>query len=72
MGREGENLPLARASRPSVAGALQGVGRHTWRITRAVDCRSGTKGQAPLVFPRADWPPGEGSGASELMHSGNG
>jgi len=52
MGREGENLPLARASRPSVADALQGVGRHAWRITRAVDCRSGTKGQSPLVFPR--------------------
>jgi len=51
MGREGENLPLARASRPSVADALQDVGCHAWRITRAVDCRSGTKGQPPLVFP---------------------
>jgi hypothetical protein len=51
MGRESENLPLARASRLSVAVALQGGGRHAWRITRAVDCRSGTKGQPPLVFP---------------------
>jgi hypothetical protein len=58
MGREGENLPLARASRPSVADALQGVGCRAWRITRAVDCRSGTKGQPP-VFPGAGWPPGE-------------
>ena len=53
MGREGENLPLARASRPSVADALQGVGCQAWRITRAVDCRSGTKGQPPLAFPNS-------------------
>ena len=66
MGREGENRPLARASRPSVADALQGVECHAWRITRAVDCRSGTKGQPPLVFPGAGWPPGEGSGANGL------
>ena len=53
MGREGENLPLARASRPSVADALQGVECHAWRITRAVDCRSGTKGQRPWCSPSA-------------------
>jgi hypothetical protein len=66
MGREGENLPLARASRPSVVDAPKGVGCHAWRITRAVDCRSGTKGQPPLVFPRAGGPPGEGRGANRL------
>ena len=66
MGRESENLPLARASRPSVADTLLGVGCHAWRITRTVDCRSGTKGQPPLVFPGADGPPGEGCGAHRL------
>ena len=49
MGREGENLPLARASR--LAWSVRSAGSRAWRITRAVDCRSGTKRAAPLVFP---------------------
>ena len=52
MGREGENLPLARASRPSAAGAERRVpcladysgGRLSFGNERA----------APLAFPCAD------------------
>ncbi|AOF95431.1 hypothetical protein BSY17_4119 (plasmid) [Sphingobium sp. RAC03] len=51
MGREGENLPLARASRlarPTPAG----VGRRAWRITRAVRLSFGNERAAPWCSPR--------------------
>jgi hypothetical protein len=51
MGREGENLASGAGEPPSAADAPQGVGCRVWRITRGPDCRSGTKGQPPLVFP---------------------
>jgi hypothetical protein len=51
MGREGENLPRARASRPSAAGAQR-------RVPRLVDYTGGrlsfgNERAVPLVFPAA-------------------
>ena len=51
MGREGENLPLARASGLSAIDAFQGVGCRAWRITRATRLSFGNERAAPLVFP---------------------
>ena len=51
MGREGENLPLARASRlarPTPAG----VECRAWRITRAVRLSFGNERAAPWCSPR--------------------
>ena len=51
MGREGENLPLARAIRPSVAGAV----RRELRLADYTGGRLsfGNERAAPLVFPSA-------------------
>lgn len=50
MGRESENRPLARAiwigRSPHPCG-----GHRPWQITRAVYCRSGTKGRRPWCSP---------------------
>ena len=66
MGREGENLTTGAGEPPSAAGAHKASGAALGGLHGWSDCRSGTKGQPPLVFPRADRPPGEGIGASGL------
>ena len=53
MGRGSENLPLARASRPSVAGT-DGPGATLGGLHGQQDCRSGTKGRRPWRSPRAE------------------
>jgi hypothetical protein len=69
MGREGENLASGAGEPPSAADAPQGVGCRVWRITRGPDCRSGTKGQPPLVFPGTGLASGEGSVPNKLCRS---
>ncbi len=63
MGREGENLTTGAGEPPSAAGAYRASGAVLGGLHGGSDCRSGTKGQPPLVFPRAGGPPGEGCGA---------
>jgi len=47
MGREGENLPLARASGLSAVDASKASGAALGGLHGRQDCRSGTKGQRP-------------------------
>lgn len=64
MGREGENLAPGAGDPPSAADTHKVSGAAVGGLHGGHDCRSGTKGQPPLVFPRAGGPPGEGSGAN--------
>ncbi|VVT31630.1 Ribbon-helix-helix protein, copG family (fragment) [Sphingomonas aurantiaca] len=65
MGREGENLTTGAGEPPSAADAYKASGAALGGLHGWSDCRSGTKGQPPLAFPRAGGPPGEGCGADE-------
>jgi hypothetical protein len=65
MGRESENLAPGAGEPPSAADTHKVSGAAVGGLHGEHDCRSGTKGQPPLVFPCADRSPGEGCGASE-------
>ena len=64
MGRAGENLAPGAGEPPSAADTRKGSGAAVGGLHGGHDCRSGTKGQPPLVFP-APQPPEEGYGASK-------
>jgi hypothetical protein len=66
MGREGENLVPGAGEPPSAVDAYKASDTAVGGLHGGHDCRSGTKGQPPLAFPRVSGPPGEGCGASEL------
>jgi len=53
MGREGENLAPGAGEPPSAVDAYKASGTAVGGLHGGHDCRSGTKGQPPLVFPRA-------------------
>ena len=65
MGREGENLAPGAGEPPSAADTHKVSGAAVGGLHGEHDCRSGTKGQTPSVFPRAGGPPGEGGGANK-------
>lgn len=51
MGRESENLAPGAGEPPSAVGAYKASGTAIGGLNGGPDCRSGTKGQPPLVFP---------------------
>jgi hypothetical protein len=65
MGREGENLAPGAGEPSSAVDAYKASGTAVGGLHGEHDCRSGTKGQPPLVFPRAERLPGEECGASK-------
>ena len=69
MGREGENLPLARASRPSAADAGKASGAALGGLLgRSIVVRE-RKGSRPWCSLCVDRPPGEGIDASRLSRA---
>jgi hypothetical protein len=58
MEREGENLTTGAGEPPSAADAYRASGAALGGLHGWSDCRSGTKGQPPLVFPCARGPAG--------------
>ena len=64
MGREGENLALGAGEPPSAADAHRASGAAVGGLHGGPDCRSGTKGQPPLVFPGT----GLASGGGQRAH----
>ena len=67
MGREGENLPLARASGLSAVDASKASGAALGGLHGRQDCRSGTKGQPPLMFPGTGLASGGGQGGQQAV-----
>jgi hypothetical protein len=67
MGREGENLAPGAGEPPSAVDDYKASGAAVGGLHGGHDCRSGTKGQLPLVFPAPAGLRGEGCGASKTL-----